>query len=159
MKNSLSHLLVLTAALLTQSGRADTLTVTITADDPQPDSGSLRAVIAAANWGDTIDFAVTGVITLTQGELGIEKDLTILGPGSDSLMIQRSLEPGTADFRIFHLLYGTIGISGLTVNNGRSDLGGGIFNEVGSVLMRDVTVSGNSATSAGGGVYNAQGDM
>src|ERR1041385_8563358 len=123
MKNSLSHLLVLTAVLLTESGRA--ATVTTTADDPTPGSGSLRASIAEASAGDPIDFQVSGVITLSEGELVIDKDLTILGPGSGTLMIQRSLEPGTLDFRILHIVSGTVGIAGVTLNNGRAEFGGG----------------------------------
>jgi hypothetical protein len=60
------------------AARADTLTV-VNLDDSGP--GSLRQAIADATPGDTIDFAVTGTITLTSGELVITNDLTISGPG------------------------------------------------------------------------------
>lgn len=46
--------------------RAGTITVTSTADSGP---GSLRAALAGAASGDTINFAVTGTITLTSGEL------------------------------------------------------------------------------------------
>src|SRR5262249_25417647 len=48
--------------------------------------GSLRAAVAAANanpGADSIDFAVTGTITLTSGELDITDSVTINGPGAD----------------------------------------------------------------------------
>ena len=38
------------------------------------------AIAAAAAAGDTVSFNVTGTITLTVGELGINKNLTIQGP-------------------------------------------------------------------------------
>ena len=56
-----------------------TLTVTSLADSG---AGSLRADIAAAHSGDTIDFAPSldgKTITLTKGELLINKNLTIAG--------------------------------------------------------------------------------
>jgi hypothetical protein len=52
--------------------------------------GSLRAVIAAASSGDTIDFAprLTGqTITLTSGPLTIGVGLTIDGPGAGKLAV------------------------------------------------------------------------
>src|SRR5215813_6935775 len=55
-----------------------TLHVTSLADSG---TGTLRDTIAAAAPGDTIDFAVTGTIALTSGELAIAKDLTLAGPG------------------------------------------------------------------------------
>lgn len=55
-----------------------TLTVT---NNPDSGAGSLRAQTAAAAAGDTIDFSITGTITLTS-ELVIGKDLTIAGPGA-----------------------------------------------------------------------------
>src|SRR6185503_17346012 len=90
--------LVLSTVLLAGPLRA--ATVTNTADDGP---GSLRETIASAAPGDTIDFAVNGPITLTSGELVIEKDLTILGPGSGALLIQRSLDAGTPEFRILRV--------------------------------------------------------
>jgi hypothetical protein len=61
-------------------------TVSSTADSG---SGSLRALIASASAGDTIDFAstVTGMITLSSGDLNITKNLDIEGPGAGILTI------------------------------------------------------------------------
>jgi len=54
---------------------ATTITVTNT-NDSGP--GSLRQALVDANDGDTIDFAVTGTIGLTNGELLVDKSITIL---------------------------------------------------------------------------------
>ena len=64
--------------------RAANITVMNT-DDSGP--GSLRQALADALDGDTIDFSVTGTITLTTGELVINKDLTINGPGANLLAV------------------------------------------------------------------------
>src|SRR6266498_3205190 len=90
-------------------------------------------------------FAVSGLITLTNGELAIDRDLTILGPGANNLMIQRSLAPGTPDFSIFNVASATVIISGLTVSNGRDAVGGGVYNQ-GNLTLNDCVISGNFAT-------------
>jgi hypothetical protein len=56
---------------------ADTITVTNT-NDGGP--GSLRQALLDANDGDTIDFAVTGTIGLTSGELLVDNSIIISGP-------------------------------------------------------------------------------
>jgi hypothetical protein len=55
-------------------------------------AGTLRQAIldASSSCGDTINFAVSGVITLTSGELPIAKNLTISGPGANVLTVRRS---------------------------------------------------------------------
>jgi hypothetical protein len=52
-------------------------------------TGSLRQILQDANSGDSIVFAssVTGTVSLTSGELVINKNLTIAGPGMGSLAI------------------------------------------------------------------------
>ena len=47
----------------------------------------MRQALTVANDGDTINFAVTGTITLTSGGLPVNKSLTISGPGKDQLSI------------------------------------------------------------------------
>src|SRR5215469_7196140 len=61
---------------------ASTITVTNT-NDSGP--GSLRQALADANNGDTINFAVTGTIGLTSGELLVTRSITISGPGAENL--------------------------------------------------------------------------
>ncbi|MCX6925360.1 MAG: choice-of-anchor C family protein [Verrucomicrobia bacterium] len=93
------------------------LTVT-NLDDSGP--GSLRQAIADAAPGDTIDFALTGTIVLTSGELDIGKDLTISGPGVTNLVID-----GNHASRVFQVTNGTAFISSLTVSNGYAPGSGG----------------------------------
>src|SRR6185503_12100891 len=118
-------------------------------------SGSLREAIASAAPGETVTFAVTGAITLTSGELLITTNLTITGPGASQLTVRRGTAAGTPDFRIFNIRSGTVTLSGLTVNNGRADSGGGVLNQArGDLRMHDVVLIGNEATEAGGGIKN-----
>src|SRR5262245_15014783 len=67
------------------SAQATTVTVTNT-EDSGP--GSLRAALATANDGDTIDATgVSGTIILTNGQLLVSNSVTIAGPGASLLTI------------------------------------------------------------------------
>src|SRR6266550_4102785 len=130
---------------------AATITVTSTADSG---ANTLRQALANANDGDTIDFSVTtpATITLTSGELLVNKSVTISAPGDDQLSVN-----GNAASTVFHISPGkTVTVSGLTITNGNTDWrGGGINNESGTLTINNSTLSGNSAMFAiGGGIYN-----
>ncbi|HMX24411.1 MAG TPA: Ig-like domain repeat protein [Blastocatellia bacterium] len=110
----------------------------------------LRDAIAKAAAGDTINFSVTGTITLTNGQLDITKNLTIDGPGAAQLTIS-----GDSTSRVFFMTSGnTVLIQDVTIANGNSStLGGGISNN-GTLTLNNCTLSTNRATNGGGGVYN-----
>ena len=72
------------ALLLPSPATAATHTVTNLADSGP---GSLRQTIATASASDFITFATNGTITLTSGELLIEKNLNIIGPGTIRTLI------------------------------------------------------------------------
>jgi hypothetical protein len=132
-----------------------TLTV-LNASDHDP--GSLRAVLAGASSGDQIVFgpALNGqTITLTSGELFLNKNLTIAGPGDGLLTVS-----GNQASRVFEVAGGaTDSVSGLTVANGRGPSQGGGIANFGALTLANVTVSGNLAHGLeidyGGGIYNA----
>ncbi|MGC2627649.1 MAG: choice-of-anchor Q domain-containing protein [Candidatus Udaeobacter sp.] len=133
---------------------ATTITV-INNNDSGP--GSLRQALADAHESDTIDFgpALKGeTITLTTAELGINKSITISGPGPNLLAVSR-LQNAPA-FRIFNVVAGlTVVIQGLTISNGSATefgCGGGILDEGSSLSLIDCTVSGNSTDGTGGGI-------
>src|SRR6516162_8353091 len=112
-----------------------TLTVLNTLDKG---AGSLRDTITGAKSGDTIVFAPSldgQTITLTSGELAINKSLDIEGPGASLLAIS-----GNDANRVFDISEGnTVTIAGLTITHGRAKSAGG---------------NGNSGAS-GGGILNA----
>jgi len=119
------------------------ITVTNT-DDSGP--GSLRQALADANNGDMINFAVTGTIGLTTGELLVAKNITISGPGAGNLAVN-----GNANSTVFHIVPGdTVTISGLTITNGSAGSGGGIHNDHATLTLNTCTITGN----LGGGMYN-----
>jgi CSLREA domain-containing protein len=171
------HLLVIAALLAGLAlglspppvAHAATFTVNDTGDagDNNPGDGTcataggvctLRAAIEEANalaGDDTINFAVTGTITLGGTQLTIDSNLTITGPGADQLTIS-----GNDASRVFDINSGTVTISGLTITDGNAAGGGGIYNYVtGDLTLNNCTVSGNKATGAGGGIYNYYGDL
>src|SRR5260370_1109854 len=116
-------------------------------------AGSLRAEIAAAHNSDTIVFAPSldgQTITLTSGELLIKHNVTITGPGAGQLAV--SGNNASRVFEVFKTL-NAVTLSGLTISNGVSIYGGGIFNHA-TLTVSGSTMSGNSATPVGGGIYN-----
>jgi hypothetical protein len=116
-------------------------------DDSGP--GSLRQAIQDAAPGDTINFSVTGTITLTSGELIITKNLNIHGPGATSLAIS-----GNDASRVVRIDSGaTVTISDITIRNGSAYWGAGIRND-GALTLMNVAVSNNHSESSGGGILN-----
>ena len=131
-----------------------TVTVTSTNDSG---AGSLREAIADANSGDTIRFAhglADQTITLTSGELAIDKSLDIEGPGAAELTIS-----GGHTSRVFDISGGAtnVEIAGLTIADGWTAdaaavgpygpvaLGGGILNTGAHVSLSRVTMADNHA--------------
>jgi hypothetical protein len=124
--------------------------------------GSLRADIAAAKSKDTIVFAPSlngQTINLTSGELVINKNLTIQGPGAGQLAISQPFGAYTVTvgFRIFEVDGVTATIAGLTISNGYAPLNGsptygggaGILNWGGNLTVSNCTLSNNYAASGG----------
>jgi hypothetical protein len=121
-------------------------------------AGSLRQALMDASDGDTIRFdpSLNGqTITLTSGELSVNKNVTISGPGAGQLSVS-----GNAAGRVFYISPGkTVTISGLTILNGSAPApnrqGGGIYNHHAILTLNNCTISGNKANQGtGGGIYN-----
>ena len=159
-----SAVILVVAAVTAQSA---VLNVTNT-QDAGPDS--LRATVAAAIAGDTIEFQIpttdpgydpsTGnfTITLTSGEIVIDKDLTIAGPSAANIAVS-----GNHATRIFEITTGIVAISDLLLINGKAQgadgfmqrepgmpgIGGAVLNQ-GTLTMLRCTLEGNSFETRGG---------
>jgi hypothetical protein len=122
-------------------------------------AGTLRQAVLDAVDGDTIAFAPgLSTITLTSGEILLNKNITIEGPGASQLTVKR--DSGAGRFRIFHLAPSqTVTISGLTISGGDAldgdgiEQGGAFFTNVGTTLtINDCVISGNRANGFGGAI-------
>jgi hypothetical protein len=130
------------------------LTVTSAADSGP---GTLRAVIAQAQAGDTITFSsrLDGqTISLTGGELAIDENMTIEGPGAGLI----DVDAGGKN-RVFDIssASATVTISGLTISGGNSEDGGGIVDQggtltlTGDALSKDEAIGVNPGDTVQGG--------
>ena len=140
--------------LIALSTEAATITVTNTNDSG---AGSLRQALADAVDGDTINFdsSLNGqTITLTGGQLVVDKSIAINGPGAANLAVN-----GNATDRVFYVSeHLNVTISDLTIENGNvmglGGFGGGIFNAHSTLTVSNCTISGNWALHGGGGIMN-----
>lgn len=130
------------------------ITVTSVADNG---AGSLRAAIAQAQTGDTIQFASTlanQTITLTSGQLEIPvgKNLIIDGASASGLTIS-----GNNASRLFHLQSTSVNptslaIKNLTLANGfTNEFGGAIRTEHQGILTVENSQFKNNVSNQGGG--------
>ena len=139
--------------LLSGTASAATVNVTTTADSGP---GSLRQAILTAQAGDTIAFqaAAAGTITLTSGELVINKALTIQGltapDGTPSATVS-----GGGTQRVFHVTAGSLTVSSLAITQGLAanpaggGMGGGISAEAGTTLsLAGCKFTNNAASPA-----------
>jgi hypothetical protein len=135
--------------LLSQRAHAIDLLVYNSSDGP---AGSLRQAVIdnnALGGGNTIVFSnnVTGTITLSGGELLVNRDVSIVGPGDKVLTVS-----GNNASRIFHLSNAVVNVSGLTIANGQTSRGGGILQDSGTLKMSRCAISNNYSSSFGGGI-------
>ena len=127
------------------------MVVTSTAD---AGAGSLREAIANACGTAFITFNIAGAgphtLTLTSGELTVDKNLAIAGPSDESIRIS-----GNDSSRVLDVEAGaSLSLFNLTIQNGRAlDDGGGIRNR-GTLTVTNSTLSGNSAAFFGGAIDN-----
>jgi hypothetical protein len=93
---------------------------------------------------------------LINAELVIDKNMTINGPGPNTVTISGSFS--YPSFRIFHVMSGhTATIQGLTITGGSvgfGEVGGGILNDHATLMLSDCTVEFNASADAGGGICN-----
>ena len=104
-------------------------------------AGSLRETISNAVSGDILVLTNSGTITVTNAELSLDKDLSIVGPGAVLLSLS-----GNDRSRIFNVASNvTVSLFGLTIRDGHAPNG---TNGVASSAP-------GSAGAHGGGIYNA----
>ena len=151
-----------TGLLLTVNNSGDSVDA-VPGDGACADSSgrcTLRAAIDEANTTSEFsaiifDLPNPTAIDLTLGELSIQKNFDIVGPGARRLTVRRSPAPGTPNFRVFRAPAGqtSANIRGLTIQNGNDVTGGGILIESGRIVsLIDVAVRGNRAAADGGAI-------
>jgi CSLREA domain-containing protein len=132
---------------------------------------SLREALAAAVASPTLDnaivfdavvFATPQIITLILGELEISIGGTLIinGTGTDALAIS-----GNNQSRVFSVDFASVAaITGMTVTGGNgvgainSGFGGGINNNFGLLSLKNLTITGNTASN-GGGISSIKGTL
>src|SRR5258708_5081886 len=124
---------------------ANTIVVTSNADNGV---GSLRAAVAAAAAGDTINFSITGKIVLTSGPIVVNKPLTIAGRGPKQLTISGNhVSRGITVTDSNAATDSPVSISGLTLADGyagncvtQSLVSGGAIASSESLMLNNVVV-------------------
>ncbi len=141
-------------ACLAPAAHATTFTVNSVGDTGTGtgNSGDLRYAITQANAasGSSIQFAVTGTITLTSALPQITTNVSITGSGPAVLTIS-----GAGSYPVFSIgSGGTVTINGMTIANASGGNGGGI-SSAGTLTVENVAFTGNIASGSGGAIYSS----
>ena len=125
--------------------------------------GSLRAAVASANPGDTIEFSpgLNGETIKLQSTIDISQPLYIVGPGANKLAISGQNKVGLFD--IAPAATGTT-IAGLTLENGQANQGGAVLDDGAPMILNsdifkhDQAVTKTPGTNAQGGALVVLGE-
>ncbi len=146
---------LLTLAVLTAAGSAQSLTAGIVTTTADSGTGSLRAAISTAGNGEVITFALAlngATITLTSGELSIAgRQLTI-----DASTLSAGIKiSGNNNSRIFSITDSSnVTLNSLEVLNGNiNGNGGGIFALVSQLNCVNITIRNCVSSFDGGGLW------
>ena len=136
-----------------------TIPIVVTSVDDSG-TGTLRDAITTADSGSagdsyviTFASAVIGAINLESALPDLDNNITIQGPGAESLTVQRdTTNPTLSSFRIFTVDAGkTVSISGLRIANGNAGSGnGGGLDNFGTVTVSNSVFTSNSAVFGAG---------
>jgi hypothetical protein len=118
----------------------------IVTDGGDAGAGTLRAAIASAVAGDDIAFSGVTTVTLTSGQLTINKNLTING-GTGGVTITRS---AATEFRIFTISGAMVVFNKLSITNGKDASQAGGINNNGNLTLNDCIIANNESNQAGG---------
>jgi hypothetical protein len=139
------------------TNRATAFAVFTVSNNNNAGTGSLRQAITDANTagGGTINFdaGVTGLITIITALPDLTSAITINGPGSGLLAVQRSYDAGIPEFTIFRITGSNVTINGLTLKNGLGLYGGIYRGSTGTLTLNDCAISSSGGYQAGG-IYN-----
>ena len=115
------------------------------------DEATLRQWLADPSYNECV-FRLTGDISLAGGELPVSYHSTVHLNG-------KTLSGGDIS-RIFNVAQNgkLILAGGGTVTNGKADNGGAIYNS-GTLVINQATISGNTASAAGGAIFNNGGSI
>jgi uncharacterized protein (TIGR03437 family) len=121
---------------------ANTFAVSSTSDSG---TGSLRAAIAGAANGDTINFNLSYPATITlNSTISFATSLTIRGPGASSLTISASTSP-----QAFSINGASVTISGITMG-GRGGCCDGAISNFGTLTLSASVISGSPGSNSAG---------
>ncbi len=97
--------------------------------------------------------AAQNTITLSNGTLNMPPNTTVAGSGPG--LASQVTVSGANAYAVFTVGSGVTGskLTGLTITNGNSPLGGGVYNQ-GTLVVSASTLSSNTTNSNGGGIYN-----
>ena len=108
------------------------------------DQAAFDTALAAAQSGDALVITATGCTFGVNGNPDFRGNFSITGPGSKNL---------TLTGRLSQSGYGTLELSGLTIQDGAQALYGGCVYASDTVKLHDVVVTNCRSAGAGGGIF------
>ncbi|RKX41665.1 MAG: hypothetical protein DRP64_11095, partial [Verrucomicrobia bacterium] len=153
---------VVVSVVLGFLGESSASTLYVDANSTTPVAPFSSWVTAATNIQNAVDASVAGdTVSVTNGhyllssEITVGKNIAIQSVhGSDVTIVD-----GGGTTRCFNLGNSACLISGFTIQNGySSDSGGGIYCSDATPVVSNCTISGNSVTSSGGGMFRGTAD-
>jgi predicted outer membrane repeat protein len=144
---SLSAIL-LPLLFLTMSGLARAAIITVT-NLNDTGAGSLRAAITAHASGDTINFGLSGTITINSELPAVANVLTIDGTGQTVIL------SGNSQYQIIQTdPTGTLTLKFLTLTDSSTAFDGGAFGNDGTAILENCLFSDDRTTVNGGAITN-----